>query len=1228
MRPSSIAHAIFLSVVGIVALLASCRDQAPLPTTPNKRPSETLRDVVPAPTVEFYVHGAPEDWQLFMGNLTVPSLLAGTKVVLLHTTAGDAGRTATFWQARERGANASVDTVLGAGTWTCASQTVNAHPIRRCVRANVVEYFMRMPDGNYADGTGYGKGSLKLLRDNGTATNPVDNSTTYASWADFTSTVQAIIDFESQGHDPTTVKVHTPDYDRTINAADHPDNFATADAVRAAIVGRSWTVAWYVDYNTENLPVNLSSADQDIKQKVFTAYDNVMVNGGFGTESTDPEIQAWLQRTYFRVPSVAPPAAPSSAQATASLKSRIDLTWTDNATTESGFTIERAPDVSGAPGTFAQIATVGANVTSYSDWTVSASTKYWYHIRAFNDGGSSANSNNVSATTPATNPLPYRGDAYIVAHEDDWQIFMGDRTVTSFQTAASMLFIYVTAGDGGNTASYWQARERGALSSVDTITGTVGPWNCANRTVRTHPIWRCTKNNVVQYFMRMPDGNFVDGTGYGHGSLKTLRDQGTATKTIDNSTTYTSWADLYNTVGAIVDLEFDNQSAPNVQVHTQEYDRVLDPNDHSDHNATGDAVKATATSHVWNISWYVDYDTEHRPINLTAAQHATKLPAFYACNNVMLDAGYNSDVNDPEYQAWVWRTYFRQTQGVSSTLVPPSNLAASSPSSTQINLSWSDNSSDEAAFYIERAPDNNGAPGTFAQIATVGANVTTYSNTGLAPATKYWYRVQAQNGSGVSTYTNNASATTLPPPPPVAPSGLTLTVLSGSQIKLTWTDNSPDETGFRIERAPDAGGVAGAYTEIATVGVNVATFTNTGLAPTTTYWYRVRAYNAGGTSGYTNESSATTATGKPNAPTGLTATASSSTAIALAWADNSTDETGFLVESAPDNGGVAGTYAQIASLGANVTSYSNTGLTASTTYWYRVRAAGLQNSDYSNEASATTLIAKPLAPSAFTATPVSGSEIDLTWTDNANNEASFTLQRAPDNNGVAGSYATVATLAVNATSYNNTGLAANTKYWYRIRTNNSAGSSAYVVTNAMTFTVPPNAPSNIAAKTTTAATTATITWADNSADETGFRIEQAPDNGGVPGAYVEVGAVGVNVKTYTASGLTGATKYWFRVRAYSAYGNSAYTADASMITALPTNLTVTKSSLTAVLAWTPGAGAKVDVWRDATKFKSGLTNSGTVNDGGRVAGTTYVYKVCNVGLTDAANCSNTFSITF
>jgi hypothetical protein len=88
---------------------------------------------------------------------------------------------------------------------------------------------------------------------------------------------------------------------------------------------------------------------------------------------------------------------------------------------------------------------------------------------------------------------------------------------------------------------------------------------------------------------------------------------------------------------------------------------------------------------------------------------------------------------------------------------------------------------------------------------------------------------------------------------PAAPTALSVAALSDTAIRLSWTDNAKDETGYAIEQ-----GVGTEFSQIDTVGADMTTYDSTGLSASTTYAYRVRAYNAVGTSAYSNIASAQT----------------------------------------------------------------------------------------------------------------------------------------------------------------------------------------------------------------------------------------------------------------------------------------------------------------------------------------------------------------------------------
>jgi hypothetical protein len=176
----------------------------------------------------------------------------------------------------------------------------------------------------------------------------------------------------------------------------------------------------------------------------------------------------------------------------------------------------------------------------------------------------------------------------------------------------------------------------------------------------------------------------------------------------------------------------------------------------------------------------------------------------------------------------------------------PPNLAATAGNQV-VSLSWQP-SSGATSYTVKRSPTTGGP---YAVMAT-GLTTTTYSDTTVQNGTAYFYVVTANNEDGESAVSNEASAT--PQGAPTAPSSLVATAVSKNQINLTWMDNSGNESGFKIERSTDNV----KFSQIATVGANVSTYSNTGLTANKRYYYRVRAYNDLVNSTYSNTTSATT----------------------------------------------------------------------------------------------------------------------------------------------------------------------------------------------------------------------------------------------------------------------------------------------------------------------------------------------------------------------------------
>jgi endo-1,4-beta-xylanase len=259
---------------------------------------------------------------------------------------------------------------------------------------------------------------------------------------------------------------------------------------------------------------------------------------------------------------------------------------------------------------------------------------------------------------------------------------------------------------------------------------------------------------------------------------------------------------------------------------------------------------------------------------------------------------------------------------------------------------------------------------------------------------------------------------------PSVPAGLTVSGTTSTSISLTWTASTDNVgvTSYQILRAPGASG--GSFAQVGTS--TTTSFSNGGLAASTTFRYQVRAVDAAGNaSAVSTTVTATTQGGggdtqAPTAPGNLRTTATTSSSISLAW-NASTDNVGvtsYQILRAP--GASGGTFAQIGT--STTTSFVNSGLTASTTFRYQVRAvdAAGNASPVSNTLTAATAAGPGPGPGGCSITPTvqtqwgSGYVIEPARVTNTGTAAitgwtvTFTL---PAGHAIVGSWNTVLTIS-------------------------------------------------------------------------------------------------------------------------------------------------------------------------------------------------------------------------
>jgi len=201
-----------------------------------------------------------------------------------------------------------------------------------------------------------------------------------------------------------------------------------------------------------------------------------------------------------------------------------------------------------------------------------------------------------------------------------------------------------------------------------------------------------------------------------------------------------------------------------------------------------------------------------------------------------------------------FRSSKTSTVAPSSPTLPaaPSALSATAASSSAINLKWTDNATNETGYVVQRSTDGT----NFTQVATLAAGTSSYSNSGLAAATTYYFRVRAYNGAGNSAFSNTASAKTSSKTAiPAKPTNVAAVNLGGGSARVTWQDNSSNETYFQVYRQKWSSSTSswGSGTTVVKTGANVVSFVD--VPGVGKFRYKVRAGNLAGFSVYVTSAS-------------------------------------------------------------------------------------------------------------------------------------------------------------------------------------------------------------------------------------------------------------------------------------------------------------------------------------------------------------------------------------
>ena len=560
-------------------------------------------------------------------------------------------------------------------------------------------------------------------------------------------------------------------------------------------------------------------------------------------------------------------------------KTSVQLDWSKNpnpGVSETGFEIYRATK---AGGPYKLIFITNANVTSYLDNNLPSNAQYFYVVRAVNNTGAAALTNEATAKTISDNVAPsapkdllYRGST-TESVDLRWTAATDDVGVVRYD-------VY-----GNNSKLFSTTKTSATVFGIDSLKSYTFYVKAIDAAGNVSP----ASNQVIGYTHRQ-------GLNYKYytGTWSTLPNF-TALTPVKTGT-----IDTVN-------------SAASIRTVSDKYGMLWE----------GFIYIPVAGSYIFET--YSD-DGSKLYIDVPYSGTATALVnndglhgATYKSGSIQLTEGYHSiavtyfDGTGGETMQLLWscaaanisrelipKNYLALTAGPAIAAPPtPSALTATASSFNKINLTWPNESASETGFEIVRSLT---VSGTYVPAGNVGANVTQFTDSGLSAATAYFYKVRALSLSGNSGLSPAATATTSAiPAAPATPGTPVVSVLGSNAVKVTFADNSASETGFEIWRS--SGGQSN-FRKVASLDANPSaqvTFNDNGLFANVTYFYQVKAIGVGGSSAFSPSGSGTTQNTAPQiaAIPNFTMKFGTSFTLPLKGNDPDGDQLGYQASSLP-----------------------------------------------------------------------------------------------------------------------------------------------------------------------------------------------------------------------------------------------------------------------------------------------------------------------------------------